>query len=82
MGAEGVAMRPGPKESLEEGLLSLVRDAITARRTIEFDYLSPTEQRSRHTSRRSALRQPCVPGGTNRLGERSGGANVSDARLA
>ena len=33
-------MRPGPKENLEEGLLSLVRDAITARRTLEFDYLS------------------------------------------
>ena len=40
MGAEGHAMRPGPQESLEEGLLSLVRDAITTRRTIEFDYLS------------------------------------------
>ena len=48
MGAEGLAMRPGPKENLEEGLLSLVRDAITTRRTIEFDYLSRTTgQRSR-----------------------------------
>lgn len=42
MGAEGLAMRAGPKENLEEGLLSLMRDAITTRRTIEFDYLSRT----------------------------------------
>ncbi|MDE0031790.1 MAG: WYL domain-containing protein [Deltaproteobacteria bacterium] len=33
-------MRAGPRECLEEGLLSLVRNAITARRKIEFDYLS------------------------------------------
>ena len=47
MEAEGVAMRAGPRETLEEGLLSLVRDAITARRKIEFQYLS------RGTGRRS-----------------------------
>ena len=48
MEAEGLAMRPGPKQNLEEGLLTLVRDAITTRRTIEFDYLSlTTGQRSR-----------------------------------
>ncbi len=48
MEAEGLAMRPGPKQNLEEGLLPLVRDAIKARRTIEFDYLSrSTGQRSR-----------------------------------
>lgn len=48
MEAEGLAMRPGPKESLEEGLLPLVRDAITTRQMIEFDYLSlTTGQRSR-----------------------------------
>ena len=40
MEAEGLAMRAGPRESLEEGLLALVRDAITARRKIEFSYLS------------------------------------------
>ena len=39
METEGLAMRPGPRESLQEGLLSLVRDAIMARRKIEFDYL-------------------------------------------
>ena len=50
MEAEGLAMRAGPKESLEEGLLSLVRDAVAACRTIEFDYLS------RGTGRRSRQR--------------------------
>ena len=88
MGAEGLAMRPGPKESLEEGLLSLVRDAITACRTIEFDYLS------RSTGQRS--RQRVQPYGVlygNRaflLGRTDWAndmrlwrlANVSDARLA
>ena len=39
MEAEGLAMRAGPRESFEEGLLSLVRDAITRRRKIEFKYL-------------------------------------------
>ena len=32
-------MRAGPRESVEDSLLSLVRGAITARRMIEFDYL-------------------------------------------
>ena len=39
METEGLAMRHGPRESLEAGLLSLVRDAIIARCNIEFDYL-------------------------------------------
>ena len=47
MEAEGLAMRAGPRERLEEGLLSLVRDAITARRKIEFDYLSRGTERWR-----------------------------------
>ena len=48
MEAEGLAMRAGPRENLEKGLLSLVRDAIATRRTIEFDYLSQgTGRRSR-----------------------------------
>ena len=50
MEAEGLAMRAGPRESLEEGLLSLVRDAITARHTVELNYLS------RVTGRRSRQR--------------------------
>ena len=38
--AEGLAMRPGPRQPVEPGLLSLLRDAIRACRTVEFDYLS------------------------------------------
>ena len=47
---EGLAMRAGPRESLEEGLLSLVRDAVTTHRKIEFKYLS------RGTGRRNRQR--------------------------
>ena len=50
MEAEGLAMRAGPRENLEEGMLSLVRDAITTRRKIEFTYLS------RGTGRRNRQR--------------------------
>ena len=50
MQAEGLAMRPGPRQQLEKGLLSLLRDAITARRTVEFEYIS------RSTGRRSSQR--------------------------
>ena len=50
MEAEGLAMRAGPTESLEDGLLSLLREAITARRKIEFDYVA------RGTGRRSRPR--------------------------
>ena len=47
MRAEGLAMRPGPRPHLEKGLLSLLRDAIKAKRTLEFEYISrSTEQRS------------------------------------
>ena len=48
--AEGFAMRPGPRPRLEEGLLSLLRDALQTRRVVEFDYLSRT------TGRRSRQR--------------------------
>ena len=47
---EGMAMRAGPRERLEKGLLSLVREAISTRHMIEFDYLS------RGTARRSRQR--------------------------
>ncbi len=40
MEAEGLAMRAGPRESLEEGLLSLLRNAIKAERVVEFCYLA------------------------------------------
>ena len=48
MQAEGLAMRAGPRESLEEDLVSLLRNAIKAERVIEFDYLAQwTGRRSR-----------------------------------
>lgn len=50
MAAEGLAMRAGPRENLEAGLLSLVREAITTRCKIEFTYLS------RGTGRRNGRR--------------------------
>ncbi len=36
--AEGLAMRPGPRQRLEDGLLSTVREAIRRRRVLTFDY--------------------------------------------
>ena len=36
--AEGLAMRPGPRQQLEDGLLSTVREAIKRTRVLEFDY--------------------------------------------
>ena len=44
--AEGLAMRPGPREPVEPALLALLRDAILARRKVEFDYLSRATGRS------------------------------------
>ena len=50
MQAEGLAMRAGPRPHLEEGLLSVLRDAIKARCTVEFEYISQS------TGRRSSQR--------------------------
>lgn len=36
--AEGLAMRPGPRPRLDDGLLALLREAITVRRVMAFDY--------------------------------------------
>jgi len=36
--AEGLAMRPGPRPRLDDGLLALLREAITVRRVVAFDY--------------------------------------------
>ena len=45
--AEGLAMRPGPKEHLDQGLLALLREAITTCRVVEFRYFAQsTRQRS------------------------------------
>lgn len=48
--AEGFAMRPGPRQQLEDGLLSAVREAIRRRRVLTFDYAaresgSPSKRR-------------------------------------
>ena len=45
--AEGLAMRPGPRERLDQGLLALLREAITTCRVVEFRYFAQsTRQRS------------------------------------
>ena len=41
-------MRSGPRENLEEGLLSLLRNAIKAGRVVEFDYLAQWTGRRSH----------------------------------
>ena len=38
--AEGLAMRPGPRQPVDPALVSLLREAIRDCRTVEFDYLS------------------------------------------
>lgn len=48
--AEGLAMRPGPRQPVDPDVLRVVRDAIRACRTVEFDYLSrQAGRRSRQT---------------------------------
>ena len=48
MVAEGLAMRPGPRPRLDDGLLALLRHAIKLGRGVAFDYLArATGQRSR-----------------------------------
>ena len=50
--AEGLAMRAGPRPRLDEGLVSLLREAITTRREVEFHYVATTTgQRSRQRVR-------------------------------
>ena len=48
--AEGLAMRPGPRQPVDPDVLRVVREAILTCRTVEFDYLSQrTGRRSRQT---------------------------------
>ena len=48
MVAEGLAMRPGPRPRLDDGLLALLRDAIKSGRVVAFDYVAQaTGQRHR-----------------------------------
>ena len=45
MQAEGLAMRPGPRQRLDKDLLTLMREAIAACRVVEFRYLSQSTRR-------------------------------------
>ena len=50
--AEGLAMRPGPRQRLDRGLLALLREAITTCREVEFRYFAQsTRRRSRQRVR-------------------------------
>ena len=70
--AEGLAMRAGPRPRLDQGLLALLREAITVARAVAFDY-APRGTRGAHPAARPALRpdlrQPRVSG---RPGPREG----------
>ena len=48
--AEGLAMRPGPRQQLDRGLLACLREAITTCRIVELRYLS--QSTGRHSSQR------------------------------
>ena len=43
--AEGLAMRPGPRPRLDDGLLALLREAITVRHVVAFDYAPRARRR-------------------------------------
>ena len=43
--AEGLAMRPGPKQRLDRGLLALLREAVTICRVVEFRYFAQSTRR-------------------------------------
>ncbi len=85
--AEGLAMRPGPRQPVEPAMLSLLRDAILARRTVEFDYLSrQTGLQSRQTVEPYGLlygNRPFLVARTDWSGEPRLWrlANISGARL-
>ncbi|MCY4501727.1 MAG: WYL domain-containing protein, partial [Alphaproteobacteria bacterium] len=85
--AEGLAMRPGPRQPVDTDLLALLRDAIRASRTVEFDYLSrQTGLQSRQTVEPYGLlygNRPFLVARTDWSGEPRLWrlANVSGARL-
>ena len=85
--AEGLAMRPGPRQKVDVALLSLLRDAIRACRTVEFDYLSrQTGRRSRQIVEPYGLlygNRPFLVARTDWSGEPRLWrlANISNARL-
>ena len=86
--AEGLAMRPGPRPRLGIGLLSLLREAITTCRVVEFRYFA---QSTRRRSRQRVQPHGLLYGNRAFLVARTDWsdeprlwrlANVSDARLA
>ena len=86
--AEGLAMRPGPRPRLDTGLLSLLREAITTRRVVEFRYFA---QSTRRRSRQRAQPLGLLYGNRAFLVARTDWsddprlwrlANMSEARLA
>ena len=87
MQAEGLAMRPGPRQRLDRSLLALMREAIAACRVVEFRYLSQsTRQQSRRQVRPGGLlygNRAFLVGWTDRSREPRLWrlANVSEARI-
>ena len=85
--AEGLAMRPGPRQPVDPDVLSVLRDAIRACRTVEFDYLSrQTGRTSRQTVEPYGLlygNRPFLVARTDWSGEPRLWrlANIKDARL-
>ena len=85
--AEGLAMRPGPRQPVDPDVLRVVRDAIHRRRTLEFEYLSrSTGSRSHQLAEPLGLlygNRPFLVARTDWSGEPRLWrlANMSDARL-
>ena len=72
--AEGLAMRPGPRPRLDEGLLATLRDAIKLRRVVAVR-LPGAWGRAEHPppcrALRPAVRQSSLPGRTRRTRRRN-----------
>ena len=85
--AEGLAMRPGPRQPVDPDVLRAVREAIHRRRKVEFDYLSRSTGRlSRQLAEPCGLlygNRPFLVARTDWSGEPRLWrlANMSDARL-
>ena len=74
MRTEGLAMRAGPRPRLEEGLLPLLREALTVGRVVEFKYRAGEDGGQESAARRAvrgALRKPGVPRRSDRLDGRA-----------
>ena len=84
--AEGLAMRPGPRPRLDEGLLATMREAIKLRRVVAFDY--PAHGAGESTRRRvepygllygnRAFLVGCAEGEAEMRLSRIGAASITD----